>query len=172
MNLTEKSPNNRKKIYNMKLPHTDSSVEPPSTQELGVLAILTRVFVQHEASARVVDEELDNELLEEVPEDADEQAASEQDALQRLRNDLNEDDMATALNSAMQKAHAHMQDSMLASYLAMFISCLIQEDRGLAAEARAHIPGANFDTMIEQLERFQEYAELTVSAILSAEQRT
>lgn len=43
--------------------------------------------------------------------------------------ELSEDEMLNAVQSAMNKASAHMEDSMLASYLALFVGCLLQMDQ-------------------------------------------
>lgn len=71
--------------------------------------------------------------------------------------------MVSVLNSAMSKATVHMHDSMMASYLALLIGCLINTNEDLAKTVRQFLPEKNFTSMIEQLERFEEFAKLTVS---------
>jgi hypothetical protein len=129
VNLTEKSAANRRKVSNLHLPcflPEDSKVE-----EMSLLEMLVKLFIKHESMARTIDEELDNELMEEIPEDEpaagsdDEESASGQ--LNRA-NDMNEDEIISALNSAMKKATSHMHDSMTASYIGLLIGCLVQTD--------------------------------------------
>jgi hypothetical protein len=131
INLTEKSAANRRKVCNLKLQvyklEEGKSVEEPD--ELSTLDFLTLLFVKHETMARTVDEELDSQLLEEGPEDEGGSGGEEEDGERLNRpNDMNEEEILNALNSAMKKATTHMQDSMMASYLGLLIGCLIQTD--------------------------------------------
>lgn len=62
------------------------------------------------------------------------QAASSQgDSETRLQRpvELSEDEMLNAVQSVMNKASAHMEDSMTASYLSLFFGCLLQSDKVL-----------------------------------------
>lgn len=99
------------------------------------------MFVRHESRARTVDEELDRDLLEEVPEDADEivnaqdgggdedeVGASQNGRLNRPTAGIDAAEVVTALNSAMLKAKNHMLDSMVASYVALLLGCLVHSD--------------------------------------------
>jgi hypothetical protein len=128
--LTEKSAANRRKVCNIRLkPYKIEDGEAiEETEEMSALHFLTLLFVRHETMARTVDEELDNQLLEEGPEE--EQNGSDEEDSERLQrpNDMNEDEIINALNSAMKKATSHMQDSMMASYVGLLIGCLIQTD--------------------------------------------
>jgi hypothetical protein len=130
VNLTEKTANNRRKVCNLKLKvyklEDGKAVEEPEEQQ--TLEFLTRLFVTHENMARTVDEELDNDLLEEAPEaDLSEGEDEDSDRLQRP-NDMNEDEIINAVNSAMKKATAHMQDSMMSSYVGLLIGCLVTDE--------------------------------------------
>ncbi|KAI6180878.1 hypothetical protein M3Y98_00768800 [Aphelenchoides besseyi] len=141
-------------------------------EQLSVLEMLTRVFCRHEEQARSVDEELDNEMFEEVLEEEEAEgegsgdengATSAANAAGRLTRapDLNDDEIVSALNSAMQKATAHMHDSMIASYVALLIGCLVQTDETMGDKLRALMPAGNFATLLEQLDRFREFTVLT-----------
>ena len=42
--------------------------------------------------------------------------------------ELSEDEILNTVQSAMNKASAHMEDSMIASYLALLVGCLVDTD--------------------------------------------
>lgn len=77
-------------------------------EDTTALQFLTVLFVRHETMARTVDEELDNQLLEEGPEDEPDGSDNEDSERLQRPNDMNEDEIINALNSAMKKATTHM----------------------------------------------------------------
>lgn len=48
--------------------------------------------------------------------------------LHRLPAELSEDEMVEAVQNAMNKASSHMEDSVLASYFALLIGCLLLQN--------------------------------------------
>ena len=155
VNLTEKSASNRRKILNVKVNYCSIEDEPSASgdasaetrrtlsadgEKLTTLEALARLFIRHESRARAVDEELDRELLEEVPEDAeggggddaDEEDDDDPTSSGRLQRPpdagIDAAEVVTALNSAMLRAKNHMLDSMVASYVALLLGCLINTD--------------------------------------------
>lgn len=92
------------------------------------------MFVKHDVTAKSLDEELDNDIFEEPIEDEEassQPANSQSDSDNRLHRpvELSEDEMLNAVQSVMNKASAHMEDSMAASYLSLFFGCLLQSDQ-------------------------------------------
>ncbi len=50
---------------------------------------------------------------------------------------ITEDEMASTMQAAMNKASTHMEDSVVASYVALLIGCLIQQNEvGFIMSAR------------------------------------
>lgn len=89
--------------------------------------------------ARNLDEELDNDLVFEEPMEEDEdqhdsgglitscEVKSNGGRLNR-QVELSEDEILNVMRSAMNKASAHMEDSMISSYIALLIGCIIDTD--------------------------------------------
>lgn len=53
---------------------------------------------------------------------------SDDGRLHRLPTELSEDEMVEAVQNAMNKASSHMEDSVLASYFALLIGCLLLQN--------------------------------------------
>jgi hypothetical protein len=162
VNLAERSSNNRLKILSLKIPFYNENGEP---HEFSVLEMLTKLFIHHESTARSIDEELDNDLMEEPEEDLDEETSrdgvAEDNGRLRRPVELTEDEIVNAVQTAMNKASAHMEDSMIASYLALFIGCLVQTDEKLAQQVKAMMPNGQMTSIVEQLQRFVEFMKIT-----------
>jgi hypothetical protein len=62
----------------------------------------------------------------------------------------------------MAKASAHMEDSLIASYVALLIGCLVGPDEAVAEAIKAHMPGGHLGPITEQLGRFLEFMKVTV----------
>lgn len=85
--------------------------------------------------ARNLDEELDNDLIFEEPmEDEEEQESQMPNCIKKTNGRLNrqvemsENEILNVMRSAMNKASAHMEDSMLSSYIALLVGCIIDTD--------------------------------------------
>uniref|UniRef100_A0AC34PVY1 WAPL domain-containing protein n=1 Tax=Panagrolaimus sp. JU765 TaxID=591449 RepID=A0AC34PVY1_9BILA len=157
VNMTENSSNLRKKIVDLTI-----NVYDPETKEVvkdRTLPALTKMFVAHESSARTVDEEFDKELeFDDMPEMEDEGVSS--DGRLHRGDEYNEDDAFRAMQAAMSKVDAHMEDSVFASYLGLVLGCLIQRDTQNAVYVKSLMPNQSFTPLIEQLTRFKEFMEM------------
>jgi hypothetical protein len=67
----------------------------------------------------------------------------------------------------MAKASAHMEDSLIASYVALLIGCLVGPDEAVAEAIKAHMPGGHLGPITEQLGRFLEFMKVTVFFFVS-----
>lgn len=121
------------------------------------------MFAAHEAAARTVDEEFDKELeFEDIPEDPDDESNGiNNDGRLHRGEDMNEEDAFRAMQAAMSKVDSHMEDSVFASYLGLVLGCLIQRDSENATYVKSLMPGKTFTPLIEQLNRFKEFMEMT-----------
>ncbi|VDN57702.1 unnamed protein product [Dracunculus medinensis] len=120
---------------------------------------VTVLFVYHESIARSIDEELDNDLvLEDVPDDSNCTDDDDDGRLHRLPAELTEDEMIETVQKAMNKASKHMEDSVLASYFALLIGCLLQQNEVIKSE----LSGGKLTLMIEQLQRFLEFMKISI----------
>ncbi|CAB3406174.1 unnamed protein product [Caenorhabditis bovis] len=134
--------------------------------------IYVMLFVHHESQAKTIDEDLDKELAfeecegEENEDDGssdDEDGAKKDGRLDRNKmDDMNDDDMVNAVQQVMTKAHAHMEDSIIASYLALLIGCLLQQNEEHVDEVRKELPDGSFAKMLEQLQRFLDFMKVTL----------
>ncbi|KAH7725560.1 Protein WAPL-1 a [Aphelenchoides avenae] len=163
VNLAERSSSNRAKIVSLKVPLFEP--DTADRQECSALEALTKLFLRHEANARSIDEDLDNDLMLEEPDGDEDDAAAEPSADDngRLRRpvELTEDEIVNAVQGAMNKASAHMEDSMIASYLSLFIGCLVQTEEKYASEVKAVMPDGRMTSILEQLQRFLEFMKIT-----------
>ncbi|VDO44771.1 unnamed protein product [Brugia timori] len=139
------------------------------------LKALSQLFVYHESLARSIDEELDNDLvIEDAPDDSvshDEEIedhfssqvfnTSDDGRLHRLPTELSEDEMVEAVQNAMNKASSHMEDSVLASYFALLIGCLLLQNEESVHIVKAEMKNGKLVALIEQLQRFLEFIKLT-----------
>ncbi|XGW26060.1 hypothetical protein V3C99_007013 [Haemonchus contortus] len=162
VNLVERCNSNRRKLIETTVKVHAENGEDTEHKALDALAIL---FTVHEAKARNIDEDLDKDLAFEEPADEDNNDTDEEcrddGRLDRAKlNDMNESEMLQAVQNAMSKASAHMEDSVVASYVALLIGCLLQQNEGHAAIVRSHLQGGSFATMIDQLQRFLDFMKI------------
>ncbi|MFH4979779.1 hypothetical protein AB6A40_006488 [Gnathostoma spinigerum] len=160
VNVVERCNSNRQKLIDLTVPLYDRVSKNQSYES--VLVALTRQFLYHDSRARTVDEELDNDLvLEDVPEGSGNEDEDEGDGrLNRGLQNMTEDEMCEAVRNVMNKASDHMEDSVLASYTALLIGCLLQQNEENVIIIKKEMPNGKLDPMIEQLQRFSEFMKL------------
>ncbi|VDK45233.1 unnamed protein product [Anisakis simplex] len=164
VNLVERCNSNRRKVIELMVPVYN--IESGSVSQQPSLNALTQIFLMHESAARTVDEELDRDLiLEDAPDETDAETDNNSDEddgrLHRLPAELTEDEMIATVQRAMNKASAHMEDSVLASYTALLIGCLMQQNEEIAAEVKAQMPDGKLTPMVEQLQRFLDFMKIS-----------
>ncbi|CAJ0922165.1 unnamed protein product, partial [Mesorhabditis belari] len=170
VNLVERCNSNRRKLIGSQI-RTYDPVTKEET-ELPVLEALTKLFLSREEAAKNIDEDLDKDLVMEEPdmnendneENDDDDGPREDGRLDRGRlEDMSEAEMLMHVQSAMNKASAHMEDSVVASYVALLIGCLLQQNEEAANRVRELLPDGRLDSMIEQLHRFLEFMNIASS---------
>ncbi|XP_046359427.2 wings apart-like protein homolog [Haliotis rufescens] len=62
---------------------------------------------------------------------------------------------------ALHKAGKHMENSIIASYVALLIGCLIQDNRMYVDRVKEYLPDGSFDSMIKVLKKFLGFMNLT-----------
>ena len=69
--------------------------------------------------------------------------------------------------SALDKANEHMEDSIVASYAALVLGCLINGNRANSSAVRSYLKDSNgFSSMVRMLKKFLSFMSLTVSLLL------
>ncbi|EJD75809.1 hypothetical protein LOAG_17116 [Loa loa] len=162
VNLLERCNFNRRKLIGLTVPVYD--LENKAERQEPTLKALSQLFVYHESLARSIDEELDNDLvIEDAPDDSvsHEEEAEDDGRLHRLPTELTEDEMVEAVQNAMNKASSHMEDSVLASYFALLIGCLLLQNEESVNIVKAEMKDGKLVALIEQLQRFLEFIKLT-----------
>uniref|UniRef100_A0A8R1HM53 WAPL domain-containing protein n=1 Tax=Caenorhabditis japonica TaxID=281687 RepID=A0A8R1HM53_CAEJA len=172
-NLVERSNANRKTLISQ----TVKMVIPGNAvEEVPALEAISRLFVHHESQAQIVDADLDRELAfdEEVCDDVDGEddgeGGSDEDGVRkdgRLdRNKLDkmdQVDVVHALQQVMSKASAHMEGSVIASYHALLVGFVLQQNEEHLDDVRKHLPGKTFENMISQLKRLYDFTKATMA---------
>ncbi|KAF8376313.1 wapl-1 [Pristionchus pacificus] len=174
VNLVEKCNGNRKKIVDASIMVYRKGEEGKEEEgEEPALTCLTKLFVLHEEAAREADCGIDKELVieepDENPSDEDGEGGSDEE-LNGVKNggrldrgkmgEMNEGDMIDALKGVLSKASSHMEDSMIASHLALLIGCVLQQNEDHVRLVRSLLPDDNLALMVEQLQRYLEFLRL------------
>ncbi|KAK6109914.1 Wings apart-like protein regulation of heterochromatin family protein [Brugia pahangi] len=162
VNLLERCNFNRRKLIGLTVPVYD--LESRTERQEPTLKALSQLFVYHESLARSIDEELDNDLvIEDAPDDSvsHDEETEDDGRLHRLPTELSEDEMVEAVQNAMNKASSHMEDSVLASYFALLIGCLLLQNEESVHIVKAEMKNGKLVALIEQLQRFLEFIKLT-----------
>lgn len=162
VNLVERCNSNRRKVIELTVPVYN--VETNTVSEQPSLNALAQIFLMHESAARTVDEELDRDLiLEDAPNESGTEEDSDDDdgRLHRLPAELTEDEMVATVQRAMNKASAHMEDSVVASYTALLVGCLMQQNEESVAEVKSQMPNGKLTPMVEQLQRFLDFMKIS-----------
>lgn len=177
VNMAEKSNSIRKRIIateiNVYDPETKVSNKQKTLCALANVCILFslflfysifkfQMFITHESAARTIDEEFDKELeFEDAPDEDEEMNTVNNDGRLNRGDEMAEDDAFRAMQAALSKVDTHMEDSVFASYFGLVLGCLIQRDSENASFVKSLLPGNSFIVLIEQLNRFKEFMELT-----------
>ncbi|GMT24082.1 hypothetical protein PFISCL1PPCAC_15379 [Pristionchus fissidentatus] len=169
VNLVEKCNGNRRKIVEARIKVFNKGEEEEET----ALTCLTKLFVYHEEAAREADTGIDKELVIEEPDhnpsDDDDEGGSDDDS-NGVKNDgrldrgkmgeMNEGEMMDALKGVLSKASSHMEDSMIASHLALLIGCVLQQNEDHLRLVRSVLPDESLSLMVEQLQRYLDFLRL------------
>lgn len=87
------------------------------------------------------------------------------DVEERLKPGSKEEDLADeeTFAKALQKAGKHMENSIVASYIALLLGCVIQDNTVFVNQVKEHLPSGNFDDMIMILKKFLSFMSLTTA---------
>ncbi|KAL3877828.1 hypothetical protein ACJMK2_035472 [Sinanodonta woodiana] len=75
--------------------------------------------------------------------------------------DLDDEETFT---KALHKAGKHMENSIVAAYVALLLGCLIQDNRLYADLVKSFLPDGKFETMVYMLKKFLGFMNLTTGA--------
>lgn len=65
------------------------------------------------------------------------------------------------LGKALQKAGKHMEDSVVAAYVALLLGCIVQENEANQSFVRSLLPDGDFSLLINVLRKFLRFIKLT-----------
>ncbi|XP_050392558.1 wings apart-like protein homolog [Patella vulgata] len=64
---------------------------------------------------------------------------------------------------ALHKAGKHMENSIVASYIALLLGCLIRDNKDYVCSVKCYLPDESFDPMIKTLKKFLGFMNLTIA---------
>lgn len=163
VNLVERCNSNRRKLIDANVKFYNR--EKRTVEVVPALKALAQMFVLHDSAARTVDEELDNDLVLEGVSDEEggggsgEEAPDDGRLKRKMPIELTEDEMAETVQKAMNKASSHMEDSVVASYVALIIGCLMQQNEESITVVKAEMANGDISGLTAQLQRFLEFMQ-------------
>ncbi|XP_022111890.1 wings apart-like protein homolog [Acanthaster planci] len=176
INLVEHCPGNAKILTNTMTSYSydaqmDDSGKFTTSGEVCSLEALTQLFMQrYRAASRA---EREPEPGEEQHEDENEDYSEAQAGLEWLEietsgtggpNDLTEEEIKRSVSKVLHTAGKHMEDSIVASYTALLIGCLVKDNHMNVTRVRSFLPEGDFNCMVQMLQKFLSFIELTNAA--------
>ncbi|XP_053392626.1 wings apart-like protein homolog isoform X2 [Mercenaria mercenaria] len=176
INLVEHSDENRIKLLEM---NTQPMFEcaDQNTKMLAYLS-LVEVFCRREQSAQQLEEADEPKTPEKSPNKSGEwresdsgmewiidSAKKDQSAGKKKSNKVGDDnkdlDDEETFTKALHKAGKHMENSIVAAYVALLVGCLIQGNKDCSDTVKQSLPQKNFEGMIYMLKKFLGFMNLT-----------
>lgn len=77
-----------------------------------------------------------------------------------------------SLNAVLQKAGNHMEHTLLASYLCLLVGHLIMDCKTNELQVRGYLRNGKFDEMVQILEKYYNFMNLTASVSISTPNRS
>nr|XP_054773584.1 wings apart-like protein homolog [Lytechinus pictus] len=185
INLVEHSPANTRKLISMKTQRSfdsqsQSSQENSSSEEGGSeaevvtsLEALVQLFLQRQQAALKAESQSEEEMMGEEPEewsvahsDPLDWITIERDSGKGNQNgpQPTEEEIKSSVRKALHSAGKHMEDSIVASYTALLLGCLLRENNLNVASVRDCLPDGDFTCMVDMLKKFLSFIELTNAA--------
>ncbi|KAL4240551.1 hypothetical protein ACF0H5_001343 [Mactra antiquata] len=179
INLVEHSDDNRFKLLEMQtLPTYEQSDQ--STKLLAYKS-LVEVFCHREEAARQLEEDEpktpekaspnksgewreSDSGMEWVIDSAKKDKSTEKKKLSKPGDEDKDLDDEETFTKALHKAGKHMENSIVAAYVALLVGCLIQDNQECSTTVKASLPQQNFDGMIYMLKKFLGFMNLTSGA--------
>ncbi|XP_038061068.1 wings apart-like protein homolog isoform X2 [Patiria miniata] len=176
INLVEHCPGNAKILTNTMTSYSydaqkDEKDKFTNREEVCSLEALTQLFMQrYRAASRA---EREPEPGEEPHEDEDEDYSEAQAGLEWVEietsgtggpNDLTEEEIKRSVSKVLHTAGKHMEDSIVASYTALLIGCLVKDNHMNVTRVRSFLPDGDFNCMVQMLQKFLSFIELTNAA--------
>ncbi|XP_070545501.1 wings apart-like protein homolog [Ptychodera flava] len=176
INLVEHSAKNRKSLVATKTHFSydsQSEDEDGSTEaEVSSIEALVQLFLQRQKAAK--DAESQNDAFndpEQLNDKSGEWIESEEGLEwvvipEKGEKDLqeSEEQIKKSITKALHKAGKHMEDSIVASYVALLVGCLIQDSRQTLTKVKQVLPNGDFAGMVEMLNKFLDFMNMTTAA--------
>lgn len=187
INLVEHSPANTRKLISMKTrrsfdsqsqsqsqsQESSESTEDSSPEVVTSLEALVQLFLQRQRAALKAESQSEEEMMEEEPE---EWSVAHSDPLDwiTIERDVKtgvdngpqptEEEIKSSVRKALHSAGKHMEDSIVASYTALLLGCLLRENNLNVVNVRDCLPDGDFTCMVDMLKKFLSFIELTNAA--------
>lgn len=175
INLVEHNVTNARILTMMKTNHSydsqpviDLTDSEDSNGEVSSISALTELFLQRQQAAIKLENQTENdEDDEEVPSDAHndiddwitveaEPVANNSGGIQPTQEEIKQ-----SIRKALHTAGRHMEDSIVASYAALLLGCLLRENKLNVKKVRDCLPNGDFSCMVNMLKKLLSFMELT-----------
>ncbi|XP_023238049.1 wings apart-like protein homolog [Centruroides sculpturatus] len=160
INLVEHCKENRDQIVRA---HCVGSYETPNDgKKLTAIEALVEVFLVRLEAAKKSEEQADALLTSpEEKKEAESKKDGKENNASSLPQALPAEDLEETLMKALQKAGKNMEHSVIGSYIALLLGCVIQNNQEYANLLKEKMPERKFDVMVEVLKKFLNFVSLT-----------
>ncbi|XP_077999343.1 wings apart-like protein homolog [Glandiceps talaboti] len=178
INLVEHSAKNRKTLVNTRTQFSYDSQSEDDDDSVNVddnkvssIEALVQLFLQRQKAAKDAESQKDafndpEQLNDKSGEWIESEEGLEWVALpEKSGEDVqnSEENLKKTLTAALHKAGKHMEDSIVASYIALLVGCLIQDSRQTLTKVKQFLPDGDFGGMADMLRKFLEFMSLTTA---------
>ncbi|XP_059351201.1 protein wings apart-like isoform X2 [Daphnia carinata] len=160
INLVERSSSNRDRLMTVTVPA--NSEDEVGNKNVAIRALID-LFVRKEDSARLEEARTD-EILDGKPDQTD---AGASEPASNNTGKTQEDAMEETVKKLLHKAGRHMEDSMVAAYVALLLGYVVMKNTEYENQVKELLPEKKFTQMIVVLKKFYEFLKLTANAVTS-----
>ncbi|PIK34605.1 putative wings apart-like protein-like [Apostichopus japonicus] len=176
INLVEHNVTNARILTLMKTNHSyDSQAEADQTKsegsvgEVSSISALTELFLLRQRAAVKLENQTVNDVdEEEIPADAhndiDDWITVETEPVGNNSDGSiqpTQEEIKQSIRRALHTAGRHMEDSIVASYAALLLGCLLRENKLNVKKVRDCLPNGDFAVMVFMLKKLLSFMELT-----------
>lgn len=160
INLVERSSSNRDRLMTVTVPVNGE--DEMGNKTIAIRALID-LFIRKEDSARLEEARTD-EILDGKPDQTD---AGSSEPPSNNTGKTQEDAMEETVKKLLHKAGRHMEDSMVAAYVALLLGYVVMNNTEYENQVKELLPEKKFTQMIVVLKKFYEFLKLTANAVTS-----
>nr|CAG4646816.1 EOG090X017M [Megafenestra aurita] len=158
INLVERSSVNRDRLMIATVPPGADDIF--DAKPLAIKALID-LFVNKEESARLEEARTD-EILDGKP-DQNDRGSGQSSAIANAGK-TQEDAMEETVKKLLHKAGRHMEDSMVAAYVALLLGYVVMKNEAYELQVKELLPEKMFTQMVIVLKKFYEFLKLTANS--------